>query len=265
MDLAAGFGTETSLAVGWAGPACCREMDLKRRAWLGIAEVGMAFAGLIVGYFIVASVLEVFDPGPYQLLVVPLMTGLAAAFYAWVGPQWAAATRDEGDPGPDVSMPPSSLSGLRAAMVVVVGIAAALGGSIVLGLLLELVGFGVQEQSRVLEITGGARDGGPSTEALVLAVSALLMAPIAEEWLFRRLLFVRVRAASGSAMAYGLSALGFAAIHGNPTGILIYFWLGLVFAAVLERTGRLWAAIAVHMGNNAYVLAVLFFGAESGI
>lgn len=239
-------------------------MDLKRRLWLGIAEVGMAFAGLVLGYIVVASLLEVVGPGPHQLLAGPLITGIAAAFYAKVGPMWAAASREEEDPPPRALMPRPSLGASKVAGIVVLGIIAALGGSIVLGVLLELLELGVQEQSSVLEIVGETRDGGPQTEAIMLAVSALLIAPLAEEWLFRRLLFVRVRATSGALLAYGLSALAFAAIHGNPTGILIYFWLGLVFAVVLEKTGRLWAAIAVHMGNNAYVLAVLFFGVQPG-
>lgn len=241
------------------------KMDLKRRLWLGVAEVGMAFAGLVLGYALVGSLLGMFDAGPYHLMAGPLITAVAAAFYAWVGPQWAAAARDDDEPEPDLTMPPSSLSAGGAAGVVLLGVVVALGGSIVLGLLLELVGLGVKEQTSVLEIADEARGGGVQTEAIVLAVSALLMAPVVEEWLFRRLLFVRVRALSGPKLAYGLSAVAFAAIHGNPAGIVIYLWLGVVFAAVLARTGRLWAAIAVHMGNNAYVLAVLFFGAEPGV
>jgi membrane protease YdiL (CAAX protease family) len=87
---------------------------------------------------------------------------------------------------------------------------------------------------------------------------------VTEEWLFRGLLFRRVSMRSGRALAYGISALAFAAIHDNPAGFVVYLWLGVVFAAVLERTGRLWAAVAVHMGNNAYVLAMLFSGVAAG-
>ncbi len=144
------------------------------------------------------------------------------------------------------------------------GIVIALAGSIALGLLVELLQGQVKEQQTVLEITQAARAEGLTTEAVLLAVSALVMAPIAEEWLFRRTLFLRVRARSGRLIAYCLSAAGFAAIHNNPAGFVVYLWLGLVFAAVLERTGRFWAAVGVHMGNNGYVLAMLFWGGGGG-
>jgi membrane protease YdiL (CAAX protease family) len=38
---------------------------------------------------------------------------------------------------------------------------------------------------------------------------------------------------------------------------VIYVWLGLVFARAYARTGRLSAAVAVHLGNNAITLALL--------
>ncbi|MCA9708246.1 MAG: CPBP family intramembrane metalloprotease [Myxococcales bacterium] len=251
------------LAVAPAWPACCRAMGLRRRLWLGIAEVGMAFAGLVVGYLVVGTLAGLVDVGPFQLLAGPLVTGAAAVFYGWLGPRWSEASLPEDERLGPAPMPPSSLRAPAAAGVVALGLVVALAGSMALGVVLELLGVGVHEQPGVLRITEGAQDG-LSVEAIVLAVSALLLAPVAEEWLFRRLLFVRVRSTSGRWIAYGMSALCFAAIHNNPAGIVIYLWLGLVFAAVLERTGRLWAAIAVHLGNNAYVLAMLFFGADPG-
>ncbi len=240
-----------------------RGMDLRQRVWLGVAELGMALAGFVAGYLVVGSLFETVETGPLYLMGGPLITGVAAAFYGWVGPKWAEASRPEDAEYEAVARVRSeALTAGQQGLVVVVGIGAALGGSIVLGVLLDLLGQGVQEQSSVLDIAEQLRGGGPPTEAIVLAVSALLMAPVAEELLFRRLLFVRMLATSGRVPAYLLSALAFAAIHGNPAGIVIYLWLGLVFAAVLERTGRVWVPIVVHMGNNAYVLAMLFFGPQ---
>jgi membrane protease YdiL (CAAX protease family) len=71
------------------------------------------------------------------------------------------------------------------------------------------------------------------------------------------LLFRRVHHVGGRVPAYVLSAAAFATIHGNPEGLAIYAWLGLVFASAYERTGRLWCAMLVHVCNNALALAVL--------
>ncbi len=238
-----------------------RGMDW-RRVWLGVAELGMAMAGLVLGQVVVGLVFGIVDPGALYLTGGVLATAVAAAFYGWVGPRWAEATRNgDAEPEPAVQLRAPSCSWGRVAATVVVGIVVALVGSITLGLILDAVGLGVQEQSSVVKIAEDARGGGPIDQAIVLAVSALLIAPVAEEWLFRRLLFVRLMGTTGRGFAYLVSALAFAAIHGNPAGIVIYLWLGLVFASVLDRTGHWWAAAAVHMGNNGYVLAVLFFGA----
>jgi membrane protease YdiL (CAAX protease family) len=234
-------------------------MWLKRRLWPGAAELGMAFAGLVLGYLVVGVVFGAIGSEAAMLGAAPVMTALGAAFYAKMGPRWAAAVEDVGEPDPDPPVPvaPRATGPLAVVGTLVAGVLAALLGSVVLGWLFEQLGLQVQEQARVLEIVEESRTGfGP--EAIMLVVSALLLAPVAEEWFFRGLLFRRVSARAGRALGYGISALAFAGIHGNLAGLVVYLWLGLVFAAVLERTGRLWAAVAVHMGNNGYVLAVLF-------
>ena len=147
-----------------------------------------------------------------------------------------------------------------ALLVTLVGIAAALVGSYGLGVVMELLDFPVVEQPGILEITEAAKRGEATLEVVVLAGSAVVLAPLAEEWMFRGLLFRRLRQFAGRHYAFALSALAFAAIHTNLQGFVVYAWLGLVFALVLERTGRLWTAIAVHAGNNAFALSLLLFG-----
>jgi uncharacterized protein len=235
-------------------------MWLKRRLWPGAAELGMAFAGLVLGYLVVGVVFGAVGNEALMLGAAPVMTALAALFYSQIGPRWAEAVEDVGEPDPDppVPMAPQATGPLGVAGTIVTGAVAALLGSVALGWLFDQLGLQVQEQSRVLDIVQSTRTDGFGPVAIMLVVSALLLAPVAEEWLFRGLLFRRVSARSGRALGYAISALAFAAIHGNPAGFVVYLWLGLVFAAVLERTGQLWAAVAVHMANNAYVLAVLF-------
>ena len=82
-------------------------------------------------------------------------------------------------------------------------------------------------------------------------------APLAEELFFRQQLFGRIRRGGGPLAAYLSSALIFAAFHNNLQGLVVYIWLGLVFASAYARTGRISAAIAVHFGNNAFTLVAL--------
>lgn len=251
----------------WSGPGLlggvglgmlCTVVEpwLRQRLWPGAAELGMAFAGLVVGWLTVGLTLSLAGSGPWTLAGGPAIVGVAGLFYWKVAPQWSRAASE-----PDAELPADSplpaVGPWRAVVSVAWGIVAALVGSIAIGYLLEALGAHVQEQDTVMKIVEGS-ERALTAEAAVLAVSALVLAPLAEEWLFRGLLFRRVRTRSGRLLAYVLSALGFAAIHGNPAGFVIYLWLGLVFAATYERTGWLGAAMAVHMGNNAYVLAVLF-------
>jgi membrane protease YdiL (CAAX protease family) len=173
-------------------------------------------------------------------------------FYASVAPRWLPAS--------DTAVAHDARASLRStAGIVTLAVLAAIGGSVVIGIVLDVLGVPIEEQHSVLEIARRAREGEGWRDAILLSCSALLIAPAAEEVLFRGLLFRRIRAASGRPLAYVLSMLAFAGIHGNVKGFAVYAWLGLCFAVALERSRRVGAAIAVHVANNAFVLANLFF------
>ena len=235
-------------------------MWVKTRLWPALAELALAFCGLLAGFLVaslgISALTElVGDDTPIGMLAGPLITFVAVVVYAKLGQQASRTRADAAPVAPDLPRAPLA----KTAGIVVVALAAALIGSFVLGMLLNMLGFPVAEQGHVLEIAERARNGEGIAEAATLVVAALLMAPVAEELLFRELLWRRVRTIAGPGLAYTLSAFGFAAMHGNPAGLFIYAWLGLCFAWALQRSGRIGAAIAVHMGNNAYVLVALFF------
>lgn len=250
------------LAATAGGGACFGSVLDGKRLWPGLAEFGMAFSGFVLGWT-VAGVAFGGLGMPWILLVSPVITACAALFYAKVGPMWARASEEVDDDGDEPEIPQATrferVPLRRVFQIIPLGILAALAGSIAVSALMEALGVQVVEQGAVTDIAAGVERGVLTLDATVLTISALLLAPAAEEWLFRGLLFSRVDARTTRWFAYLVSAVAFAAIHNNPTGFLVYLWLGVVFAAVLVRTGRLWAAIAVHVGNNAYVLAVLFF------
>jgi|SRR5688572_19791966 len=235
-------------------------MWLKRRLLPAAAELALAFTGLILGYVVIGTLAAVVRPllgslgdTPVVGLVGgPLITVIAALAYGFLGARvWA--TQDI-RPEPEAER----ASAMRTVSVVAIAMLAALGGSVLLGIFFDAIGQSVEEQGGVLEIVDSARAGEGWRDAILLCVSALLIAPAAEEVLFRGLLFRRIRTVSGLPLAHAVSAIAFAAIHDNPAGFAVYAWLGVCFAIALQRTGRLSAAIAVHMGNNAFVLANLF-------
>lgn len=101
-----------------------------------------------------------------------------------------------------------------------------------------------------------------------LALFAVVLAPLYEELLFRRVLFGRLWHAGWPVLGMALSSVIFALVHempglnGKPAGstaflILVYAGMGAIFAWVYRRTGTLWAPVAAHILNNAIALAVL--------
>ncbi len=97
---------------------------------------------------------------------------------------------------------------------------------------------------------------GPLT-LLSLFFVTTLVAPIAEEILFRGLLYKGLRIFLGVPGASLLSALIFTLMHGLPTARLPIFILGIILNHLYERTGSLIPGITLHAVNNALATAVL--------
>jgi membrane protease YdiL (CAAX protease family) len=235
-----------------------------RRVRPALAEIALAFAGMLLGLALLAVLGELgLLPSAGALgesvgfVIGPAVTATGAAFYAWGSRHLDLFSGARADS----SAPRVSLA--EALVWTAVGLAAALAGSWLLGELMTRLEFPVAEQRRILEITRAARRGEATLQLWMLAGSAVVLAPLAEEWMFRGLLFRRIHARAGLPIAFVCSSLAFAAIHANLAGFVIYTWLGLVFAETLRRTGRLWTAIVVHMGNNAFALSLLLIAPPS--
>jgi hypothetical protein len=194
------------------------------------------------------------DPGPLSqalsFLYSPLCLLAAAGLYA------RFARLLDGDAPAPALVPAAARPGLgKAAGITLLHVALAILGSYAIGVVMALFGVPVVEQDTILEITRGGL--GLRPELILLGVSALIAAPIAEELLLRGVFFRRLWQQIGPETAYLASAIAFAGIHGNPKGVLVYLWLGLVFARAYAKTGRIGCAIATHFGNNAITLAIL--------
>ena len=98
-----------------------------------------------------------------------------------------------------------------------------------------------------------------STDPVVLglmAFAAVAAAPLCEEIVFRGYLYSASKRFSGPWIAGICSALIFAAAHGSIAALLPLFVFGCVLAFIYEKTGSLWAPIAVHFCFNGATVLV---------
>jgi len=95
-----------------------------------------------------------------------------------------------------------------------------------------------------------------------LAVLGFL-APLAEELVFRGLLYGWLAGRWSNLVAFVVSSLAFAAAHTEPLHILLVLPLGFWFGWLRWRTGSLVPTIVAHMINNTIaVAAAAFLGAS---
>ena len=107
---------------------------------------------------------------------------------------------------------------------------------------------------------------------VLLVLVVVVLAPMYEELLFRRVLFGRFLRGGWPWLGLVLSSLAFALVHelpglsDNPPAAVLQLWLayagmGAAFAWLYWRTGTLWAPILAHGLNNGLALALHVSGA----
>ena len=119
---------------------------------------------------------------------------------------------------------------------------------------LTLVGYEAKEQ-RMVEIlrlteTWPAR--------IYIAFAAVVLAPLAEETLFRGILYTAVKQLGYPRVALWGSSLLFAAIHANLPSFLPLVLLAVALAMVYEKTNNLLAPMTAHACFNAANAAMLY-------
>ena len=101
--------------------------------------------------------------------------------------------------------------------------------------------------------------GNPSLQdRLLLILTAVVIAPIAEELIFRGYIFGVLRRYAGRWWALLISASVFAAIHGHIPSLAGLFVLAAALTLVYEGAGSLWAPILMHaLFNGLTVILTL--------
>lgn len=87
-------------------------------------------------------------------------------------------------------------------------------------------------------------------EFWLVAITVGIMAPLVEEFVFRGLIYTRLRKGMPVAVAAVITALWFGVMHGHPLWIAYAAVNGLVMIWIFERTGSLLASMLFHFGYN---------------
>ena len=90
---------------------------------------------------------------------------------------------------------------------------------------------------------------------VLFTLTSVILAPLAEEILFRGLLYRAIRQQGHPRLALLASSVLFSAIHLNQLAFLPFIVLALILTLLYERTNCLLAPIVTHAGFNAINLA----------
>jgi len=186
----------------------------------------------------------------FWLGVVPVHFGALAAALA----MWAVRTeRSERLGELDLALGRRPAAGLVLRAAAVVAAFYPLSCALTFLAALGLTACGVPpEMSPILRFVGTEKSVGAAVSVIVTAV---LLAPVAEELLFRLVLYEALRLKRVVA-AGPLAALAFALLHGSLHEMPALFALGLVLQWTRRRYGTLWLPILVHAIFNAASLAL---------
>ena len=123
-------------------------------------------------------------------------------------------------------------------------------GTVVLSVVISQVGPEVESMKQIAELV-------QTPDALLGSVIVLaVLAPIAEELIFRGLLYGWIEGRWGWKPAFAASALTFAMAHFDPTFLymILVLPLGVLFSFLRWRTNSLLPSLVAHMANNAFAV-----------
>ncbi len=112
------------------------------------------------------------------------------------------------------------------------------------------------ENPQIKNITGGMQL--TPTDLVLLLILVAVIAPIAEELLFRGMLYPVLRRSGGVTLAIILSALLFGLAHVVPVLIPGLFFVGLILAWVRERSGSVIPGMLIHALQNGIIIIAIY-------
>jgi membrane protease YdiL (CAAX protease family) len=137
------------------------------------------------------------------------------------------------------------------------GLAAIVGSTLVVSLLVTLTGSDAAPDQ---VLTGGIAD--TPLQLLLAVLAAVVLAPLAEELLFRGLLHRGLRRRFALVPATAVSSILFALVHvevvlSQPLALAGLTLVGAVLAIAYERTGSLVVPVVIHAVHNAVTIVAV--------
>lgn len=114
------------------------------------------------------------------------------------------------------------------------------------------------EPQMLVELFHSAKDKGDLNTLWQITISAVVIAPIAEEVLFRGYFYPALKRHIGGVHSAWITAALFAGIHGNLAGFAGLTVLALTLTIAFERTGSLLVSIIMHAGHNAITVMAMW-------
>jgi hypothetical protein len=206
---------------------------------------GSVSSGAVWGFIVERAVSDPGDALSAATGLLPLFLALGGVSYIVAG---AAFRRWRPVEGYEATPPPWCTS-------LALGITLGSGGlalAYTVTFIVRWLGLEVREQNAILELAQGTPLG-----MAALAFGAVALAPLGEELFFRGHVFRYLAANADSTVAYVVSALIFALMHLNPSGIPAYLVAGFVLAWAYQRWRSLRVPMIAHATWNTIGVAVL--------
>lgn len=130
----------------------------------------------------------------------------------------------------------------------------------VAGGVLNMVWSGILNLLHIQEVfSNQTQEGLLASQILIQIVGLGMLVPIAEELIFRALIYERMKRALTVKQAVIFSALLFAVYHGNPIQMIFAFPMAIALAVVQEKGKSPIFSIWFHMGSNLTAIVVNMF------
>jgi len=218
-------------------------------SWLSLKEAAVLFAFIVVMIAVTVSILSViFDPWPQIWRFYILMLWQSLVIIGIIGLVFLIRQFSLKDLGLDLSGFFRGLSsGIKWGAVIFAGV-------VLTGMLVQLLVPITPKPQDFAEVVLAARQPVELWAGIVIGV---ILAPLAEELLFRGMLFPAMREKMGLTTAVILNGAFFSAVHMDAFRFLPLAVGGMLLAWLFGRSGNLYIVIAAHSTWNALMLAML--------
>jgi len=110
--------------------------------------------------------------------------------------------------------------------------------------------FGIND-NKLQQTVKTYQEASAVTVRIMIAISAIIIAPVAEEIVFRGYIYTATKRFSNRFFAAILSSLLFGVVHFNISAFIPLVFLALLLTIAYELSGSIWAPISIHALFNA--------------